>query len=200
MSLKLTSGFCRGLSLELPASGTRPTAGRVRAAVWNSLQLWLPQARILDICAGTGAVGIEALSRGAAFAAFIERDQACLPILRRNLDEVQRRATQQAIKIAIQVLGLPAEQALLQCQTASFDILWLDPPFAQTCSLLAVLSPELRRIIRTEGVLLVESDSSDLTAVGELLGGAGWTLIKQKSYGKIGISFLSLRAETLPAT
>ncbi|MCX6130983.1 MAG: 16S rRNA (guanine(966)-N(2))-methyltransferase RsmD [Proteobacteria bacterium] len=193
MSLRLSSGFCQGLVLETPAAGTRPTAGRVRSAVWNSVQLRLAHAKILDVCAGSGAVGIEALSRGAAAAIFVEQDKQALTALKRNLDEVQRRATKQGVAIELQVLGQAAAKALPLCQSASIDIIWLDPPFAQSCQILAELSQDLLRLIKAEGILIVECSKDELPDMAKLMLGSGWQVMKQKSYGKIGVSFFTAR-------
>jgi 16S rRNA (guanine966-N2)-methyltransferase len=184
------------MRLENPASVTRPTASRVRSAIWNALQLQLPGARVLDVCAGSGAVGIEALSRGASRAVFIEQDRAALKALQRNLVEVERRAKNQGLSIGIQVLGKAAEQALLQCPSESFDILWIDPPFAAIGELLPRLVPELTRLAHDDSLLVVESDSAELETIPGLLNPTGqgmWHLHKQKAYGKIGVSFFSKR-------
>ncbi|HYX35555.1 MAG TPA: 16S rRNA (guanine(966)-N(2))-methyltransferase RsmD [Oligoflexus sp.] len=196
MSLRLSSGFCQGMRLENPASVTRPTASRVRSAIWNTLQLRLPGARVLDICAGSGAVGIEALSRGASRATFVEQDKAALKALQRNLAEVERRAKNQGLTVGIQVLGKAAEQALTQCPTEGFDILWIDPPFAIISELLPRLVSELNRLGAEDSTLVVESDSADLEKIPALLDPTGqgmWDLHKQKAYGKIGVSFFSKR-------
>ncbi len=198
MSLRLTSGFCQGMQLENPSTVTRPTASRVRSAIWNSLQERLPGARVLDVCAGSGAVGIEALSRGAQSATFIEQDKAALKALQRNLDEVQRRAKNQALTVHIQVLGLPAQKSLSRCPALAFDIIWIDPPFADIKVLLPKLSSALIKLVAAGGILLVESDSHDLELIAGLLdpGGQGlWDLVKQKSYGKIGVSFFEVHSQ-----
>ncbi len=184
------------MRLENPASVTRPTASRVRSAIWNALQLRLPGARVLDICAGSGAVGIEALSRGASRATFIEQDRAALKALERNLVEVERRARNQSLKIGVQVLGKPADKALAQCPNEGFDILWIDPPFAVIAELLPPLVPELGRVAHDDSLLVVESDSADLEKIPTLINPTGqgmWHLQKQKAYGKIGVSFFSKR-------
>jgi 16S rRNA (guanine966-N2)-methyltransferase len=156
----------------------------------------LRDARVLDICAGSGAVGIEALSRGASRVTFIEQDRAALKALQRNLVEVERRAKNQSLSVGIQVIGKPAEQALTQCPAEGFDIVWIDPPFAVIAELLPRLVPELDRVAQEESLLVVESDSADLEKIPALLNPTGqgtWHLQKQKAYGKIGVSFFSKR-------
>ncbi len=192
MSLRLTTGFCHGLTLQSPSMATRPTAGRVRAAVWNSLHEILEGARVLDVFAGSGAVGIEALSRGARSATFVEQDRDALKSLKINLEAVAARARKQEITIQTMVLARSAEQALKTCPDASFDILWLDPPYALVLSLVPSLAPELLRLAAPGGRLIIESAAADLQALESL--GSGWELSRQKVYGKIGVSFYQRRS------
>ena len=192
MSLRLTTGFCLGLTLQSPASATRPTAGRVRAAVWNSLQSSIIGARVLDVFAGSGAVGIEALSRGARAATFVEQDREALRSLKINLEAVSSRAKKQAIAIETLVLNRSAELSLPTCAEASFDILWLDPPYALVSTLVPRLAPELWRVGAAESQLVVESAAADMDGLQSL--GSGWELSRQKVYGKIGVSFYQRRS------
>src|SRR5918912_1326417 len=87
--MRLTGGTDRGRKLRAPkGSSTRPTASRVREAIFNILGPPPPDAPVLDLYAGTGALGIEALSRGAPKAVFVERDPRALSTLGRNLREL----------------------------------------------------------------------------------------------------------------
>ncbi len=191
MSVRLSTGFCHGMTLEEPSQATRPTASRVRSAVWNSLQEELPGARILDIFAGSGAIGIEALSRGAKAACFVEKDRVALQALQRNLGEVKRRAQAQGLVIETQCVSISADKALVRLEQASFDIIWMDPPFAEITTLLPALRKELARVGRPGSWLLVESDQKDLPFVASVFAQEEypWFLVKQKAYGKIGLSF-----------
>jgi 16S rRNA G966 N2-methylase RsmD len=119
-----------------------------------------------------------------------------LKALQRNLVEVERRAKNQNLTVGIQVLGRSAEQALAQCPGESFDILWIDPPFAIISELLPRLVSDLTRLAAEDSMLVVESDSADLEKIPALLDPTGqgmWDLQKQKAYGKIGVSFFSKR-------
>jgi len=195
MSLRLTSGFCHGLRLESPSAATRPTAGRVRSAVWNALQRDLAEARVLDICAGSGAVGIEALSRGAQSATFIEADREALKALERNLRAVNERAAKQGLKIVTQVLPLPANKALERCSPSCFDIVWLDPPYALVRDMLPALREHLSRVASHRGYLVIESAAADQEFVVACLEApmSGWELDRRKLYGEIAVSFFRRR-------
>ncbi len=189
VSLRLSTGFCHGLQLKEPAEGTRPTAGRVRSAVMNSLQARLPGARVLDLFAGSGAVGIEALSREASSVTFIENNREALKALEQNLAEVQKRAAKQGIKIQSRILAEDAARALRRCQAQDFDIIWLDPPYSQVEELLASIGPLLKGLLHPGGLLVIESDVGSQDYLRELFRGEALEHVKQKIYGRVSINF-----------
>ena len=80
--MRVIAGEARGLPLHSPAPGVRPTMDRVREAIFSSLGEEVPEARVLDLFAGSGAMGIEALSRGAALAIFVDSDPRCVECVR----------------------------------------------------------------------------------------------------------------------
>jgi 16S rRNA (guanine966-N2)-methyltransferase len=124
-NIRIIGGHWRGTKLGVPDSpGLRPSSDRVRETLFNWLMPKLPGARVLDLFAGTGALGLEAMSRGAAQAVLVERD----PALARNLREtVERLAAQQDA----QVVAQDALAWLVTAPAGSFDIAFLDPPFAE---------------------------------------------------------------------
>jgi 16S rRNA (guanine(966)-N(2))-methyltransferase RsmD len=118
--MRVIAGEFRSRRLEsIPGNATRPTADRVREALFNILQTRIEGASFVDAYAGTGAVGIEALSRGAAHAWFLERDRRALDAIRKNLASlgVERRATILAGKVLTTLERCPA------------GIVFLDPPY-----------------------------------------------------------------------
>ncbi len=118
--MRVIAGEFRSRRLEsLPGDATRPTADRVREALFNILQTRIAGASFVDAYAGTGAVGIEALSRGAAHAWFLERDRRALDIIRKNLATLgaERRATILAGKVLVSLERCPP------------GIVFLDPPY-----------------------------------------------------------------------
>ena len=197
MSLRLTTGFCSGMSLQSPPEGTRPTSGKVRTAVMNSLQLRISSARVLDVFAGSGAVGIEALSRGAALACFVESGTEALKALRINLAEVERRGKTLPKAPIIRIFAMNAVKALAQQNAASFDILWFDPPYAILVQQWPLLVPELLRIAADDALLVVESDdeAAKYLETWALDEACPWDMSKQKFYGKIAVSFFKKRVE-----
>ena len=126
MSIRVVAGSAKGRRLASPAGLlTRPTPNRVREAVFNSLYSLdaIEEARVLDLFAGTGALGIEALSRGAAEAVFVERDQVVADVLHSNLE-----ATRLAGSASVMVVDV--EAALAELARRRFDVALVDPPYA----------------------------------------------------------------------
>lgn len=121
--IRLIAGRWRGTRLDVPASpGLRPTSDRVRETLFNWLMPWLPGARVLDLFAGSGALGLEALSRGAAAAVLVERDAALAAALRATLARLPGSD-------GATVVQGDALDALRKSREA-FDIAFVDPPFA----------------------------------------------------------------------
>lgn len=120
---RLIAGTAGGRRLEVPASGTRPTADRVREALFSALDHdpGLDGAAVLDVCAGSGALGLEALSRGADDAVFVESDRRAAGVLRRNVAAVGLGGT---------VLAGRAGTVLAGAAPREFDVVLLDPPYA----------------------------------------------------------------------
>ena len=126
MSIRVVAGSAKGRRLAAPAGLlTRPTPNRVREAVFNSLYSLdaIEEARVLDLFAGTGALGIEALSRGASEAVFVERDQVVADVLHSNLE-----ATRLAGSASVMVVDV--EAALAELARRRFDVALVDPPYA----------------------------------------------------------------------
>lgn len=121
--IRLIGGHWRGTRLDVPSSpGLRPTADRVRETLFNWLMPYLPGARVVDVFAGTGALGLEALSRGAADAVLIERDAALASALRATLARLDGGARGRVVQgDALAWLAASAEL---------FDLAFVDPPFA----------------------------------------------------------------------
>lgn len=124
--MRVIGGTDRGRRLGAPRGlKTRPTADRVRVALFDILGPAVAGARVLDLFAGTGAVGIEALSRGAARAVFVERDRAALRVLRRNLAALRLSREHARVVAGDALAALPG----LAASEQPFDLVFLDPPY-----------------------------------------------------------------------
>lgn len=121
--LRIIGGDWRGRRLSVPAgSDVRPTPDRVRETLFNWLQAGLPGARCLDLFAGSGALGLEALSRGAEHVVFVEREERLREVLRENIGALPG-AEQRSTLVADDALGYLARAG------PSFDLVFVDPPY-----------------------------------------------------------------------
>jgi 16S rRNA (guanine966-N2)-methyltransferase len=121
-SLRIVAGSLRGSKLAVPdVEGLRPTPDRVRETLFNWLAPVIPGARCLDLFAGTGALGIEALSRGAGECVFVERDRALCRLLEDNLAR---------LRVDTAVVVNAGADDYLAGTSRRFDVVFLDPPFA----------------------------------------------------------------------
>ncbi len=171
-SVRIIAGQWKGRRLKLVAGGVRPTPGRVRETLFNWLAPVIEGRRGLDLFAGTGALGIEALSRGTASMVFVERHRAVARGLRELLQELGCTAGQ--------VLNTDTGE-FLQTEPSAFDLVFLDPPFdgpslENLCTLLGSrgwLAPEAY-------VYLETGHRQDLPALPD-----SWELLRQKSAGQV---------------
>lgn len=165
--MRVVAGEARGRRLVAPAgTDTRPTADRVREAMFNSLDSLgvIDDAKVLDLFAGTGALGIEALSRGAAFATFVERSRPAVEAVRTNLAGCRFEARSRVI---------PADQA--NVELAGYDLVLADPPygFAGWDDIFE----------RATGAFVVAEASVAVTPPD------GWSMVRQVRYGKTWVTF-----------
>jgi 16S rRNA (guanine966-N2)-methyltransferase len=176
--MRVTGGLDRGRRLFVPrGSRTRPTASKVREAIFNILGP--PPGRVLDLYAGSGALGFEALSRGASHAVFVERDAPALAALRRNIREAQ-------MEPRTQVVGADVCTALRRLSAANerFSWVFLDPPYVkETEGVLAELCG--KRLLTSCAVVIVEHDGRHRppNSVGCLF------LTDRRQYGDTELSF-----------
>jgi 16S rRNA (guanine966-N2)-methyltransferase len=147
--VRIIAGTRKGHSIQAPPGrGTRPTSDRVRENVFNILGP-IDDAVVLDLYAGSGAMGLEALSRGAAQAVFVERDPGALRAIEHNLDKLRLRGT---------VLRRDAV-AVLAGENRKYDLVFVDPPY----DLYPDLEPQLARylppVLSDNAVVVVETDA-----------------------------------------
>src|SRR5882672_2658481 len=180
--MRLTGGLNGGRRLIAPRGRqTRPTASKVREAIFNILGP-PPEGNVLDLYAGTGALGIEALSRGAAQAVFVEREHAPLQALRRNIKELglEGRATVVAADVRTGLRRLSATGA----RFAPFSWVFMDPPYVkETEGVLAELSGTA--LLTPCAVVVLEHDRRNRPpeSVGTLF------LTDRRQYGDTELSF-----------
>ena len=187
--MRLTGGESAGRTLKVPKSDAiRPTQDRVREALFNILQAEVPGCDFLDLFAGTGAVGLEALSRGAKSATFVESNRRHLAVLRENLEAVAgggRGSNRARAASTTAVAAADAYRWLATYAGPGFSIGFADPPYALGeekgyASVLATLAA--RGVIRPGGLFVAE-----MTAVQKAEETPGWELLRDRTYGKTRI-------------
>jgi 16S rRNA (guanine966-N2)-methyltransferase len=138
--VRIVAGVAGGRRLAVPPSGTRPTSDRVREALFSTLQARrdLEGARVLDLYAGSGALGLEALSRGAAHVRFVESDRRAAAVVRRNVEALGLGGPDGS---AVQVTAADVAVVLRSGADQPYDVVLADPPYALSDGALgAVLS------------------------------------------------------------
>jgi 16S rRNA (guanine966-N2)-methyltransferase len=177
--LRIVAGIWRSRLLEIAdVEGLRPTSERVRETLFNWLAMKLVGARCLDLCAGTGALGLEALSRGAAETVFVEKSAKAVGALHRNI------VTLGADKAVVRQMD--AFDFLRSGECGKFDIVFLDPPFA------ADMLEDLCRLVAEQAVLTADARiylehdrAGPETALPE-----GWMVLKSKCAGNVRYSLV----------
>ena len=182
--LRIIAGSWRGRKLRFPPSpGLRPTPDRVRETLFNWLGSRLPGARCLDLFAGSGALGLESLSRGAAHVTFVERDAAAARELRARLTEWGATGGSVEQVEALRFLARAAGGS----GSAPFDIVFLDPPFGS--DLLAEASVRLEQGQWLAPGALIYMECAARNGLPPLP--PGWSVTKAKQAGEVGYHLLT---------
>lgn len=155
---RIIAGTAGSLTLAVPRSGTRPTSDRVREAIFSALEARdvVDGAAVLDLYAGSGALGLEAASRGAADVVLVERVKAAADVCRRNADAVGRALRGRPTRV--QVAARPVA-SYLESAVGPFDLVFIDPPYelgeASLAHDLALLAP----LLAADAIVVVERSS-----------------------------------------
>lgn len=178
--VRIIGGDWRGRKLTFPTStGLRPTPDRVRETLFNWLQAYLPGTRCLDLFAGSGVLGLEALSRGASHATFVERERSVVNVIKDNLKHLA--ATDKAV-----VHQGDALQFIQGDHPELFDIIFLDPPYDMGLSLECLQRLEQNACLKSGGLLYLEHETKLEIEVSP----EKWLVLKNKSAGQVCYSLL----------
>ncbi len=167
--MRIIGGEARGRRLQSPkGQTTRPMTDRAREAIFNILAPEIVDTVVLDLYAGTGSMGLEALSRGAASATFVEADRSTAGVLEHNVE---------AVSLGGKVLVDRVERVLARPPSGSFDLAFVDPPYPMDISsVVEVLSALAPHLAPGATVLLHRR-------VGEPVPEAPWPLVDERTYG-----------------
>jgi 16S rRNA (guanine966-N2)-methyltransferase len=149
--VRIIAGSRKGHRIAAPAGRTtRPTSDRVRENVFNIVAPWVEGAVVLDLYAGSGAMGLEALSRGADRAVFVESDVAASRAINANLDKLRLTGAEVACRDVARFLA---------ADTRTYDLVFCDPPYDEYAALEPLLARYLPRLLAADGLLVLETAS-----------------------------------------
>jgi 16S rRNA (guanine966-N2)-methyltransferase len=180
--MRVIAGIAGGIQLSVPDTTVRPTMDRVKAAIFSSLGERVIGARVLDLFAGTGALGIEALSRGAASALFVEENRAAVRAIEQNFIRTKLRGVVRTQEVfAFLESARPNEP---------FDVIFADPPYEKTktggeFTRLLLSNRKLAALLKAGGIFVLEKRPGEQLVATEL-----WNVTRAKTYGATEVLFL----------
>ena len=184
--MRIITGTAGGIPIAVPRTVLRPTADRVREAVFSILGDRVEGAAVLDLFAGSGSYGLECLSRGAVRAVFVEADRSSCTVISQNLAKARLNGGA--------VAGAPVESWLKRVPVTPFDLIFADPPYAKqrgdrdwNAALLG--SPELPRLLAPCGLFILESFAKGGQVVPA---DAPWQVVDERRYGDCLLVFYQL--------
>ncbi|SDS40721.1 16S rRNA (guanine(966)-N(2))-methyltransferase RsmD [Agrococcus carbonis] len=180
---RIIGGLAGGARLHVPLRGTRPTSERVREALFGALDArsLCDGATVLDLFAGSGALGLEAASRGAETVVLVERDRAAAKVASRNAETVAKAGAARALVEQVAV------SSYLQRSGRSFDLVFVDPPYDLPDAALTAVLVDLAPLLRHPATVVVERSrkAGPLEPPGDL------ALERTRDYGDTALHFLT---------
>lgn len=184
---RIIAGFAGSRELKVPKAGTRPTSDRVREAIFSALEARdvIEGARVLDLFAGSGALALEALSRGAASVTMVEKNAQAGALLKSNADLIRQAGKRDACATRVVIASVPAYLGNPVSET--FDIVFIDPPYdhsdEEVTHCLELVIPHLSA---DSEIVLERSSRTGLPQIP-----VGLELDKSKAYGETTIHWIS---------
>lgn len=183
--MRIIAGEFKGRAIKAPkGSGTRPTTDRVRESLFSILQNLIEDARILDVFAGSGALSLEAVSRGAEQAVLIEKDWDSLDIIKENINKL-------GCGDRIQVIDGDALKVLYTLPSQSFDLIFLDPPYGMDIEYTVIDIMIEKELIDENSIIILEHDKKHKPDMDS----RPLRMVKSKTYGGTTLSFYRKKEE-----
>ncbi|MBF4691685.1 16S rRNA (guanine(966)-N(2))-methyltransferase RsmD [Fusibacter ferrireducens] len=183
--MRVISGSARGMTLEtIEGLETRPTTDRVKEALFSMIQNQIYGAVCLDLFSGSGALGIELISRGADQVVFCENNLKAKRIIDKNIEKA-------AFGEKARILSEDVYRFLETYRGEPFDVIVMDPPYLKGHVKKTLTQLERYNLLGESGIIVVEHDIEDAEALNH---GTQFLLVKTKKYGKIGISIYRRQA------
>ena len=174
--LRIITGSAKGKKLlSLEGEATRPTSDRIKGAMFSSIQFDIEDRRVLDLFAGTGQLGLEAMSRGAASVTFVDAERAAMDVVKANATSTGffgrcRYAVSDWRNFIRKASGRD-----------TYDLVFIDPPYSLECCIEAVELLREKKVIIPGALLVLESGTEDMSGVSGL---SGFEVLKSTDYGK----------------
>lgn len=181
---RIIAGKAGGRTLAVPASGTRPTSDRVREAVFSRVESWsdVRGSRVLDLFAGSGALGLEAASRGAARVDLVDSSEKAARVMDTNIRAIADSVPECQVRV-----HRVSCSTFLESSAAEWDIVFVDPPYELNNGQLESLLTQLRPRLSDDALVAVERSSRD----AEPSWPSGFEVLSPKSYGETVVYWLS---------
>ena len=183
--MRIITGRARGIKLEtLEGDATRPTSERAKEAIFSRLQFEIEGRRVLDLFAGSGQMGLEAVSRGASHAVLVDQSKDAIAVIRKNAERTRLAGD------CTVVCSDFAEFLRQRKGKEPFDLIFIDPPYAMTACRAAVEAILEARLLKPYGILVLESAEADPLGVNTPLA-ARFEVLKSARYGKAFVNILT---------
>ncbi|CDD37657.1 putative uncharacterized protein [Clostridium sp. CAG:356] len=182
--MRIISGKAKGTKLyTLEGTNTRPTLDRVKESIFNIIQNDIEDAEILDLFAGSGAIGLEFLSRGARNAVLCDKSKDATEIIKRNVQKTH-------MEEKTQILNLDFETCLDKVKNRQFDIIYIDPPYVTKYILKSIEKIIAQGNLKKEGIMILETD--DEQRILREIESEEVRIVDKRKYGRATIIFLKL--------
>ena len=180
--MRVISGASRGKKLiALDSQNTRPTLDRVKEALFNIIQNKVRDSVVLDLFSGTGALGIEALSRGAKEAVFCDNSKDAIKVITKNIENTKN------LEKSI-IINKDYNEALEKLSNKKFDLVFLDPPYKTNFVIIAIQKIIMSNLLTEDGIVIVETD--DITKENEILKIQNIEIFDKRKYGSVWLIFI----------
>ena len=180
--MRIISGTSKGKKLRpLRGKAIRPTSDRVKESIFNILGEEVEGKHVLDLLAGTGNLGIEALSRGAARAVFVEKEKSAIDFIKRNLSHC-------GFDERVHIITGEVERAirLLHRKEEVFDLIFMDPPYRRGLVQKTLDILQTQSTYHEDSILVIEHDRREPLAESM----EGWVLVRERPFGDTVVSFI----------
>ena len=182
--MRIISGKARGTKLyTLEGTNTRPTLDRVKESIFNIIQNEIEDATVLDLFAGSGAIGLECLSRGAKRAILCDKSKEAVEIIKRNIEKTH-------IEECAKIINTDFETCLEKLKNEQFDIIYIDPPYATDYIFKSLKKIKEIGISKKESLIIIETD--DEQRILKDIGNIEIKIVDKRKYGRATIIFLEI--------